>query len=303
MKTERQRRMGLRGLFTALIVVACAFISVRGDELQGRIEDLIRASGAERVAVALVDLETGRRLLIDADASFHAASTMKVPVMMEIYRQTRQGKLTLDEQLLIKNEFRSIADGSPYSLSPEDDSEKTLYERIGQRATVRELVHLMITESSNLATNLLIERVTPERIMELVESLGAHGMRVLRGVEDGKAYRQGLNNTTTARALMSLLQAIAEDRAVDREASEQMRQTLLAQKFNEGIPAGLPPTVRVAHKTGSISGVYHDAGIIYAPNRKPYVLVVLTRGVQDEKRAHRLVADISRAAYESLVRR
>lgn len=82
-----------------------------------------------------------------------------------------------------------------------------------------------------------------------------------------------------------------------------MRQTLLAQKFNEGIPAGLPPTVRVAHKTGSISGVYHDAGIIYAPNRKPYVLVVLTRGVQDEKRAHRLVADISRAAYESLVRR
>lgn len=295
--------MGLRGLFTAFVTMVCVFASARGDELQKRIEDLIRVSGAEKVAVALIDLETGRRLLIDADASFHAASTMKVPVMMEVYRQARQGRLALDQKLTIKNEFRSIADGSPYSLSPDDDSEKTLYGRIGKQATVRELVHLMITESSNLATNILIERVTPARIMELVESLGAGGMRVLRGVEDSKAYRQGLNNTTTARALMSLLQAIAEGRAVDREASEQMRQTLLAQKFNEGIPAGLPPTVQVAHKTGSISGIYHDAGIIYVPNRRPYVLVVLTRGISDEKRAHRLVADISRAAYQSLVQR
>jgi beta-lactamase class A len=273
-----------------------------GDDLRGQISALIRASGAEKVAVAFHDLETERELLIDADESFHAASTMKVPVMMEVFRQAQAGRLALDERLKVKNEFQSIADGSPYSLSPQDDSERTLYRRVGSEATVRELVRLMITESSNLATNLLIERVTPKSVMELVHNLGADGMRVLRGVEDGKAYARGLNNTTTARALMILLKAIAEERAISPQASAEMREILLAQKFNEGIPAGLPPGVRVAHKTGSITRIYHDAGIIYVPGRKPYVLVVLTRGIADEGRAHQLVADISRAIYQDVVR-
>jgi len=165
---------------------------------------------------------------------------------------------------------------------------------------VRELVRLMITESSNLATNILIERVTPARVMALLRGFGARDMKVLRGVEDGKAFERGLNNTTTARDLSILLRALAEGRAVSRDASREMADVLAAQKFNEGIPAGLPAGVRVAHKTGSITKIEHDAGVVYPPNRKPYVLVVLVRGIADEKRAHKLIADISRAVYEEV---
>jgi beta-lactamase class A len=157
----------------------------------------------------------------------------------------------------------------------------------------------MITVSSNLATNLLIERVTPDRVMNLMRTVGAKHIRVLRGVEDGKAFQRGLNNTTTARDLMIILRRIAERRAVSAKASDEMIKVMLDQKFNEGIPAGLPRDARVSHKTGSITRINHDVAIVYPPGRKPYVLIVLTRGIEDEKRAHKLIADISRVVYES----
>ncbi len=148
----------------------------------------------------------------------------------------------------------------------------------------------------------VIELVTPERVMELISQMGAKNMRVLRGVEDGKAFEKGLNNSTTARDLMILLKHIAERRAVSPSASDEMIRVMLDQKFNEGIPAGLPRGTKVAHKTGSITRINHDAAIVLLPSRKPYVLVALTRGIEVEKRAHRLIADISRAVYEFLSR-
>jgi beta-lactamase class A len=267
-------------------------------ELEGEVQRLVAESGAETVALAFRDLQTGRELFVNDRVNFHAASTMKVPLMFEVYREARKGVLRLDESVPVKNEFKSIADGSAFSVSPDDDSEQTLYKKVGGTETVRELVRLMITESSNLATNILIERVGPARVSALLRDMGARDMRVLRGVEDGKAFERGLNNTTTARDLAILLRALAEGRAVSREASREMADVLAAQKFNEGIPSGLPAGVRVAHKTGSITKIEHDAGVVYPPNRKPYVLVVLVRGIADEKRAHRLIADISRAVYE-----
>jgi len=275
---------------------------VKSGALEGKVRGLIATSGAETVAVAFQDLQTGRELLINPGVSFHAASTMKVPVMLEIYRQAQFGKLSLDERLPVKNEFKSIADGSTFSVSPADDSEKTLYKKIGGTETVRELLRLMITESSNLATDILIERVTPARVMELMRRMGARDMRVLRGVEDGKAFERGLNNTTTARDLLVLMRAIAEERAVSIIASREMARVLLDQKFNEGIPAGLPPLIPVAHKTGSITKIEHDAGIVFLSGRKPYVLVVLVRGIAEEARAHKLIADISRAIYEGVTK-
>lgn len=250
------------------------------------------------VGVAYCDLGTGAEILINADESFHAASTMKVPLMMEVFRQDRKGKLSLNDYIPIKNDFVSIADGSRYSISAESDSEQTLYNRIGQTEVVRELVRMMIDASSNLATNLLIERVTAPSVMDYMREIGAKNIRVLRGVEDGKAYELGMNNTTTARDLMIALRHIARRQAVSSKASSDMVKILLEQEFNEGIPAGLPKEVKVAHKTGSITKIDHDAAIVYPPNRKPYVLVVLTRGIADEKRAHKLIADISRAIYK-----
>jgi beta-lactamase class A len=289
----------------ALACVLAAHASVaaqskRGDELETRIRALIESSGAETVAVAFRDLKTGREILINPGVSFHAASTMKVPVMLEVYRQAREGKLSLDERVPVKNEFKSIADGSNFSVSPTDDSEQTLYKKVGATETVRELMRLMITESSNLATNIIIERVGAARVMDLMRRMGARDIKVLRGVEDGKAFERGMNNTTTARDLLIILRAIAEGRAVSRGASREMNDILLGQKFNKGIPAGLPAGVRVAHKTGSITKIEHDAGIVYPPGRKPYVLVVLVRGIAEEARAHRLIADISQAVYEDV---
>jgi beta-lactamase class A len=269
-----------------------------GKALPEKIDELVRASGAETIAVTYYDLATGKELLINPDVSFHAASTMKVPVMMEIFRQAAAGKLSLDQRIQVKNDFASIVDGSHYSLTPDSDSDQSLYTKAGQNETIRELVRLMITVSSNLATNLLIERVTPERVMDLMHTIGAEHIRVLRGVEDGKAFQQGLNNTTTARDLMIILRRIAEHRAVSAKASDEMIRIMLAQKFNDGIPAGLPRNARVSHKTGSITKINHDAAIVYPRGQKPYVLVVLTRGIEDEKLAHKLIADVSRLVYE-----
>ena len=216
------------------------------------IKQVIRKSGAD-VGVAFRSLDGKTEWYFHADDSFHAASTMKVPVLIELFHQAREGKLKLDDPLVVKNEFHSLADGSVYTLNAEDDSETDLYKAAGQTRTLRQLSELMITVSSNLATNLIIEKLGVENIRATVHSLHADGMNVLRGVEDGKAFAKGLNNTTTARGLLELLGAIAGGEAVDAESSREMIEILERQKFNEGIPAGLPAGTRVAHKTGEIT--------------------------------------------------
>ncbi len=266
--------------------------------LKGRIESLIAAcTNKATVAVAFHNLATGEEFAIQGDLPLHPASTMKVPVMMEVFHQAKDGRFGLDDKVVLKNSFASIADGSPFSLDPKDDSELSLYQRIGGEATVRELVRLMITESSNLATNLLVDRVSAASTTELMRALGAEDVKVLRGVEDNKAYAKGLNNVTTARGLSRILSRLAERTVVSEAASSEMIDILKAQKFNEGIPAGLPPGTPVAHKTGYFQGVYHDAAIVMPTGRKPFVLVVLTRGIDDANVAHKLVADIAQAVH------
>lgn len=253
------------------------------------------------IGVAFHDLQTGDTLYLNADDSFHAASTMKVPVMIELFRQVDAGRLRLDQQIPLVNQFKSIVDGSPYSLSPGDDSDSSAYLKVGSSVTVRELIDRMITRSSNLSTNALIELADARHADATAHALGARNIRVLRGVEDTKAFNAGLNNTTTARDLAVLLEAIETGRAASRASCDAMRDILLRQEFSAEIPAGLPPGTRVAHKTGWISGVLHDAAIVYPPSRKPYVLVVLTRGIPDDKVARALIVDVSRMVYASAV--
>ncbi|HLK04930.1 MAG TPA: serine hydrolase [Candidatus Acidoferrum sp.] len=254
----------------------------------------IEKSGAE-VGIAFRTLDRKDEWYSRADETFHAASTMKVPVLIELFHQVKQGKLKLDGPLMIRNEFHSIVDGSVYKLDAGDDSDADLYKAEGQTRTIAQLAELMITVSSNFATNLLIEKLGVAQIRATVDALGADGMNVLRGVEDGKAFEKGLNNTTTARALAVLLTAIADGRAVDADASKQMIAILERQKFNEAIPAGLPAGTVVAHKTGDITKIHHDAAIVYA--KRPFVLVILVRGITDEKVAYALMADITRDLY------
>ena len=259
-------------------------------------ESEIQKSGAQ-VAIAFQTLDGRSQWFLHADEPFHAASTMKVAVLIGLYDQVRRGRMRLDDTLPVKNEFPSLVDGSPYTLDPNDDSERDLYLAVGSQRTLAQLSDLMITVSSNLATNLLIGKLGVDNIRASVHALDADGMQVRRGVEDTKAFQQGLNNTTTARGLFRLMDALAQGRAVDKEASQQMVGILERQTFNDAIPAGLPPGTRVAHKTGEITRIQHDAAIVFAP--RPFVLVILTRGLADAKESSALMAQITRGLYQA----
>ena len=253
-------------------------------------------------AVAFKDLSTGKKLLINDTVTFHAASTMKTPVLIEVYKQAAEGRFSLSDSLVIKNEFKSIADGSPFSLDPADDSETELYKHIGEKRTISYLVYQMIIVSSNLATNLVIELVDAKNVSATMQKSGAKDIHVLRGVEDGKAFRMGLNNTITANGLMILFEKMANGKMVGPAASQAMIDILFDQKFNDIIPTGLPATVKVAHKTGSITGVHHDSGIIFLPNGRKYVLVLLSKSLTDEKAAVKMMANVSKLIYEFVIR-
>ena len=267
-----------------------------GPGVAAEIRELIGKSGAD-VAVAFRTLDGRNELLIQPDVEYHAASTMKVPVLIELFRQARAGLLSLDDRIAVVNEFHSIVDGSPFTLDTGDDSDAEVYKHIGGHMSYRDLAEAMITVSSNFATNLIIEHLGAKNIQTTTDAIGASGMHVLRGVEDDKAFQKGLNNSTTARALLILMETIAHGKAVDTRASDEMIAILKRQKFNERIPAGLPPGIPVAHKTGEITKIQHDAAIVYAG--RPFALVVLIRGVQDAKQGSALTADITRLLYRA----
>lgn len=267
--------------------------------LRSRVAARIAQAPARAVGVYYRDLTTGDSLTVGSAVRFHAASTMKVPVMIQLFRDRDAGLLSLDDSITVTNTFRSIVDSSPYELDVTDDSDSTLYKRLGQRASIRELIELMETVSSNLATNLLIARVDARRANATAHALGADSILVLRGVEDGKAYRAGLNNTTTARDLAVLLAAIANRAAASSASCREMLSILSRQQFNEGIPAGLPAGTRVYHKTGWIDEVvYHDAALVEPANGGRYVLVVLTAGIPKSQDAYALVRDLSKLIYD-----
>ena len=283
-----------------MLFVAAALLALAPsrDSLLGAIQARIAQEPGAYVGLAYVDLASGDTLFLNADSSFHGASTMKVPVMIELFRRANTGSFGMNQGLLMVNQFASLVDGSRYALDPGSDSDSTLYHRIGDRVSVDTLLRLMITRSSNFATNTLITLVGAEEVTRTMRALGAQRIQVLRGVEDGKAFEKGLNNTTTARDLAIILRAIQEGKAASPPATREMLAILLAQEFNEKIPAGLPPGTRVAHKTGEITAVSHDAAIVYPAGRKPYVLVVLTRGITDGAKASKLIADLSSIIYQ-----
>lgn len=294
-------------LLTAL-VAACRAVDGhperQREDLPRAVRDALAASeapspGGGEVFLAFLAPATGRSYAHRGDEVVHAASTMKVPVLIALHRAAQLGELTLDDALPVRNEFRSIVDGSPYSLSPDDDSDVELYAKVGATLPLDELARRMIVRSSNLATNLLVARLGAQNIQRTIEALGARHMRVLRGVEDNKAFERGLSNTATANDLAELMAAIVGGEAVSPEHSRAMLDVLAGQEFNELIPAGLPPGVRVAHKTGSITGILHDAAVVMPEGEPPYVLVVLTRGFAAPDDAGAAIRRVTAAVHAS----
>jgi beta-lactamase class A len=257
-------------------------------------------SGLERLGIAFYDAETTIHWSFAADEWFHAASTMKLAVLLGVFRLVHRGELGLDEPVHVRNKFMSIVDRTPFRLDL-SGADSEVQSRQGRTMTVRELAYWMITKSSNFATNLLVDVVGVPVIQAALRDLGLDGIRVLRGVEDHAAFEAGLNNEVTAAGLLRMLRLIAEERAFSPELSREMLAILLDQQYKRGIPAGLPKDARVAHKTGNISTVDHDAGIVFLEGRKPYVVVILTQ-FPSELSGHRAVAEVSRDVFESLSR-
>jgi beta-lactamase class A len=264
-------------LFFSLILLSC---NEKQAPLETILNDQIESLDFD-VALYYKDLNTQDSIFINIDEEFHAASTMKVPVMMEMYRQQELGLINLQDSIMVINEFKSIVDGSPYAMDLGEDSDDGVYKMVGTQQTLYDLMFPMITRSSNLATNVLIEVVGAKNTDVFMSEIGAKNIEVLRGVEDQKAYDQGLSNSTTARDLGIIMESIALDQALSPESSKEMRAVLFEQEFNDLIPLYYPKDIKVAHKTGSITGVHHDAAIVYPNEKDSFILVILSKNMKD----------------------
>jgi beta-lactamase class A len=269
------------------------------NSLYSSIQDIKRQHGLERLGIAFYDSQTTLQWSYNADGFFHAASTIKLAVLLAVYGEVHRKTLTEDAPVHLRNRFLSIVDGHPFALNLNHEPVPELVKNVGRTMTVRELAYHMITRSSNFATNLLIDVVGIPTIQRALEDLKIEGVVMIRGVEDQRAFEAGLNNRVTANGLLKLLRLIAEGRAWSPEICAPMLEIMLDQRYRSGIPAGLPGDAQVAHKTGNISTVHHDAGIIYIGSRNPYYLVILTQFPNAVKRPA-AVADISRDLFETL---
>jgi len=269
--------------------------------LRSQIEKIAHDAGAEQVGVAFHDYETHQGWSWHGDVWFHAASTIKVPVLLGVYGAIETGRLSEDSPVHVRNRFYSLADGSRYRVEASRDANPDVQRAIGRTMKVRELAHHMIATSSNLATNLLVDVIGLDEMQRLLAPLHLHGVELRRGVEDEPAWQAGLNNRVTANGLVQALRLIVEERAYSAAVSQRMLDILHQQQFKEGIPAGLPEGARVAHKTGEISTAAHDAGIVFLPDREPYALAVLTQWPPGGGgRRREVIARISQNVYEHL---
>jgi beta-lactamase class A len=273
------------------------------EALREKVRTIAEKGGARSVAVAYHDYETATGWSYRGGEWFHAASTIKVPVLLGVFRAVEDKRLTLMARVHVRNRFISASSqGGTFRVAANRDANAEVPRNIGKTMRVQELAHHMITTSSNLATNLLVDVVGVDAIADTLRKLKLDkGVEFCRGVEDDAAHAEGINNRCTADGMLEVLRTIEERKAFSQESSRQMLDILHAQEFRGGIPARLPEGVRVANKTGEISTVAHDAGIVYVPGREPYALVVLTEwDAQKTSGRSDTISRISRAVYDQL---
>ena len=235
----------------------------------------------------------------NGDAFFHAASTMKLAVLVGVFRQVFRKELELQAPVHVRNRFTSLVGEEPFSLDLDHDASPEVAASLGKAMSVKDLAYQMITTSSNLATNLLIDVVSVGVIQKALDELRVEGIEVLRGVDDQRAFEAGQNNMVTADGLLKVLRLISDGRVYSPEISGALLEILLDQRHKSGIPAGLPGGAQVAHKTGNIATVHHDAGIVYVGQRRPYAVVILTQSAAGVG-GNTAVADVSRHIYSAL---
>jgi len=231
------------------------------------------------------------------EAQHYAASTMKLALVIAAYCEADAGRLDLDQPVAIRNEFRSASGSGQFAIDAAEDEDPEPWRRLGSEAALRWLCHRALVRSSNLATNLVFEAVGPEAITRVLHKVGAAGSRVERGIEDAAARAAGLDNLVTARDLGRTLQFLATGQLADRDSCEEILSILRAQQFNDAIPRGLPADVTVAHKSGWVDGIAHDAAVIYAADSLPFVFVMCTTSGLSASAAVELIAGGASASW------
>jgi beta-lactamase class A len=253
------------------------------------------------LGVSVYDYLSGIAWSFNGDRWFHAASIMKLAVLLTLFEAVDQGRFALNDRLLVRNRFRSAFDGKPFRVDPGRDSDNDVYAARGRTMRLRELADHMIVRSSNLATNLLVDLLGADAIAASLRRQGIDGVEFVRGVEDDRAFENGLSNRITPNGAVAVLRCIVGSPALSAESSTRMIDILQAQQFAGTIAPGLPEPIRaaarVAHKTGDISTVTHDAGIVLLPGRPPYIAVIFVENGGDVRERSEVAIAASAAIY------
>jgi len=237
------------------------------------------------LGVAILDLSSGRKLLLHADEVFPQASSIKIAVLAELYRQAQIGRLKLTDMYAV----------NAGDLVPDSDIMGGLTPGV-TRITLRDLATMMVAVSDNSATNVLIDRVGMENVNGLLlDSLGLTHTRLRRKMMDLKAAGEGRENVSTPAEMMALLDALYRGRVLNKEMTDDFFKMLSTHK-GSFIPRDLPEGLKIANKPGELEGVRNDSGIVFLENH-PYVICVMTTYLRRERDGEEAIINISSAAY------
>ncbi|TDD21278.1 serine hydrolase [Kribbella turkmenica] len=256
----------------------------------GIAESLRNVDGRGEFGVWLGRLDGVPAFEHEAETTHYSASTMKLPVAMAMMRKVEAGELALDQPVTVHNDFASAA-GGRFGVNPEEDEAPATWGRLGSEVPLGWLAAEMITRSSNLATNLVLELVGVDAADALLRP-GPSAIR--RGIDDLPARAAGISNEMSAAGLAGVLRAVGNQEGA---SGDHLRDLLAGNQWNGEIPAQLPAGTRVEHKNGWDTRIRHDGGIVRPPDADPFVLVVCTTSGLPDADAQQLIASIALEAW------
>jgi beta-lactamase class A len=275
----------LLGILVTLGNFCFAYENLNYSNLENEINDIVSLYPG-KIGVAVKDLNSDYYYGINDNVYFPAASIIKVPIMVEIFKQRDEGKLTLKDEIIL-NASDKVAECGVLQYRP-----------IGTRLLIKKLLNLMITQSDNTAAKILTRKVGERNINKTLKKLGLNSTVIRDRTMLSK--KVGSNNITTPFDTLKLFELIYREKLMSKESCQEMMGILKAQKMRWGIPKAIPQGIEVAHKTGSLRGVYHDAGIVYSQNG-PFILCVFTKNFTNDFKAVDVLREIVGTVYQEMV--
>lgn len=230
----------------------------------------------------------------DAERTHYSASTMKLPVAMAMLAKVDAGELALDQPVTVHNDFASAA-GGRFGVNPAEDEAPATWARMGEQVSLGWLASEMITVSSNLATDLVLELVGVPAANAVLTEYGSGKSAVRRGIDDTAAQAAGISNEMSPADLAGVLVAVDTYKGA---SGDYLRDLLAGNQWNGEIPAGVPAGTRVEHKNGWDTRIRHDGGIVRPGDADPFILTVCTTSSLPDAEAQQLIAAIAAEAWE-----